>query len=122
MPGSHDVVRGWANANADVDDQQKVFSPSCSSQIFLPKEDPLKLHAQKAPVRAGHILIWNSKLVHCNYPNNSNHMRMVQYIQMKRADDPAKGCLFTDENLLPTTQDFQLTTLGRKLYGFDLWD
>jgi len=119
VPGSHKVVRQWAHANKDVVGDQKVSSAESAMQIYLPKNDTLRAHAQKAPIRAGDLLIWDARLLHCNYPNESDQMRMVQYIQMKRADDPALAPLLTDRNLLP--ESFEMSPLGERLLGFVPW-
>jgi hypothetical protein len=79
------------------------------------------LHAQRAPIRAGDLLIWDARLLHCNYPNNSDRLRMVQYMQMKRADDPAFSLLLQDRNLLPPEAELALTPLGERLLGFAPW-
>lgn len=117
VPGSHTLVRGWAHANAEVVSDQQIYSPESSVQLPLPKGDPLRAHAQPAPIRAGDLLIWNAKLLHCNYPNDSDRLRMVQYIQMKRADDTAFGPLLADRNLLPPAAEFEPSPLGERLLG-----
>jgi hypothetical protein len=121
VPGSHKVVRGWANANGATVADKSVQSPESSCQIYLPGGDPMKDNAQRAPIREGSLLVWDSKLAHCNFPNASANLRMVQYIQMIRAEDPVVGPLFTDENLLPPTAELELSQLGRRLYGFEPW-
>lgn len=121
VPGSHHVIRGWAHRNNTMSDS-KLASPESSTQLHLPKDDPLKQHAQKAPIRRGDLLIWDAKLAHCNFPNDSSSMRMVQYIQMAEADDPVFGVLCSKEGYLPPVDKFELSQLGSKLYGFRSWD
>ena len=132
VPGSHRVVRSWANANgAGVDDRQ-LASAESSMQLYLPKGDPLRAHAQRAPIRAGELLVWDARLLHCNFPNASARMRMVQYIQMKRADDPAFGPLLRGaggdaagaplRGLLPPAAEFELSPLGERLLGLAPWE
>jgi len=103
-----------------VSDQQ-IMSAESSIQLPLPHDDPLKAHGQKAPVRSGSLLIWDARLAHCNFPNDSSRMRIVQYIQAAQADDTSIGPLCTNENLLPPRSQFELTPLGRRLYGFEPW-
>mmetsp|Transcript_12768 Transcript_12768/g.27555 ORF Transcript_12768/g.27555 Transcript_12768/m.27555 type:complete len:411 (-) Transcript_12768:172-1404(-) len=122
VPGSHKVVRSWANVKSEAVSDAQVMSAESSMQIYLPKDDPLRFHAQRAPIRAGDLLIWDAYLVHCNFPNDSEQMRMVQYIQMKRADDPALGVLLSDPDLLPSREEFELTPLGERLFGLTPWD
>ena len=121
VPGSHAIVRGWAHRNAGAMSDASVMSAESSIQLLLPKGDPLKAQGAKVPVRAGDLLVWDARLAHCNFPNDSPNMRVVQYIQAAEADDPAIGPLCTDESLLPPRAQFELTPLGRRLYGFDPW-
>jgi ectoine hydroxylase-related dioxygenase (phytanoyl-CoA dioxygenase family) len=121
VPGSHKVIRSWAHAHGEAVSDKQVNAPESGTQIYVPKGDPLRSHAQKAPIRAGDLLIWDARLAHCNYPNESSAMRMVQYIQMTRADDPAFGLLFTDRNMLPPAAQFEPTLLGERLLGFAPW-
>ena len=122
-PGSHRAVRGWANRHNETVQDSKIHSPESSCQIYLSAapDDDIRRNAQRAPIRAGSLLIWDAKLAHCNFPNTSRNMRMVQYIQMIRADDPAFAPLIVDEDLLPPRADFELTHLGRRLYGLEDW-
>jgi len=119
VPNSHRALRGWAHAHLHL--RKKVNSAESSCQCLLPRDDPLLQQGQRVPIRAGSLLIWNAHLAHCNYPNDSDRMRLVQYIQMVRADDPALAPLLVDSNLLPPTSAFELTALGRKLHGFEPW-
>jgi hypothetical protein len=122
-PGSHRAVRGWANRHGAAVPDSKILSPESSCQIYLSAapDDEIRQNAQRAPIRAGSLLIWDARLAHCNYPNASSNLRMVQYIQMIRADDPAFAPLIVDEGLLPPREQLELTHLGRRLYGLEDW-
>lgn len=122
VPGSHRIVRGWAHQNGEAVRDAQLQSPESNTQLRLPPDDTLKLHAQKAPIRRGSLLIWDSRVAHCNFPNDSASMRVVQYIQMLRADDPALGPLCTKESYLPPASQFELSELGSRLYGFTEWE
>lgn len=121
VPGSHRVIQGWANRNGEAVRDAQLQSPESNTQLRLPPDDPLKLHAQKAPIRRGSLLIWDARVAHCNFPNDSENMRIVQYIQMVKADDPAMGPLCTKESYLPPVGQFELSEVGSKLYGFTKW-
>lgn len=122
VPGSHSAMRGWAQRHGQAVRDSKVTSPESNLQLVLPQDDPLKENAQKAPIRKGSLLIWSAALAHCNFPNNSDRLRVVQYIQMAEADDPVIGPLCTKLHYFPPTSQFSLTELGSKLYGFRTWD
>ena len=119
VPGSHRVIRGWAHAHPEL--VGKLTSPESSSNIWLPPGDTLRASGQRVPLRAGTVCIWDARTAHCNYANDSDRLRMVQYLQMKRADDPALGPLFTDANMLPPRAQFELSPLGAKLHGLAPW-
>ena len=99
----------------------QLFSAESSIQLPLPKDDALRRHGTKAPMRAGALLIWDARLAHCNFPNDSAAMRVVQYVQAAEADDPGIGPLCKYEALLPPRHQLELTTLGRRLHGFEPW-
>ncbi len=60
--------------------RNRVLEPYTAVQYFIPANDPMKDAGQEVPVRAGSLVIWNSALPHCNYPNRSNRFRMVQCV------------------------------------------
>lgn len=115
VPGFHNHIRGWANQNINKFD--KNFT---DSTLQVPDDDPIRKDVQTMPIRKGSLLIWSSCLPHGTFPNNSSKFRMVQYIHMASAEDPSIAPLQTEINILP--EDFTLTPLGRKLYGFDNWN
>lgn len=121
VPGSHKALRSWAHAHQHL--SSSMQSPEGPMQIKLPKgDDEFKRVAEKVPIRAGDLVIWNAATLHCNYPNDSQNLRLVQFIQMKPADDHVMGTLLKDISLLPPAAEFSLTPLGRKLYGFEPWE
>jgi ectoine hydroxylase-related dioxygenase (phytanoyl-CoA dioxygenase family) len=80
-------LKGWANANKEtVLSFAKTMDPTSvqvrmkyskkiikKKKIFkIPKDDPIRKDIQKMPIRKGSILIWNSRLPHGTFPNNSN--------------------------------------------------
>ena len=61
-----------------------------------------------------------------NRPDKLNSFTAEMHARLRDAldrvaDDPAIGPLCTDESLLPPRAQFELTPLGRRLYGFDPW-
>jgi len=97
------------------------------------------LNVQTIPGKAGDFLIWHSLLPHGNSRNRSNKPRLAQYITMSPPRDederqyrikawqerlPPRGKAFPGdkrelEQKYGTTPE--LTPLGRKLLGVDLW-
>jgi len=129
VPGAHRYVRQWAHLNGGIYEgrlRKAVLSPEYGVQLHVPHEEdaePLGLRklAVRVPVRRGTLLIWDSRLPHSNFPNDSSHFRMVQYVTMVPVTNQCVEPLFTNQDLLPPEKDFQLTDLGARLYGFKPW-
>ena len=111
-------MRAWlphVRPRRHVDVRHKVLH---GTTVSLPKDDPLQAHAERVHLRAGSIAIWNSALVHANFPNDGERMRFVMYVKMAPADDDATAPLPLPETVLPAP----LTPLGRRLHGLAPWD
>ena len=54
-----------------------------------PQKDPLKLcqKEQKIPVPAGHMIIFNNKLLHSSYPNKTKDIKFAYYISYDRREN-----------------------------------
>lgn len=79
IPGFHSHLSEWAKLpenQAYKRDMSEAFD-----YLEVPKGDPMHDWAQPVPMRAGSLLVWNSELPHCNFPNNSDRFRMVQYVK-----------------------------------------
>ena len=130
VPGFHRRIDAWiATQPADRD----PFRP-----------DTTGMQVERIPMRAGDLLIWDSRLPHGTAPNLSDRPRVAQYISMFPADEgnaahlerrltawrtrttphdpqgfPFPGDPRRIEELHGRTAD--LTPLGRKLLGLDRW-
>ena len=102
--------------------------------------DLTDLEVKSISGKAGDLLIWNRLLAHGNGHNVSDKPRLAQYITMspapKDADESRKARALSWQERRPmpgwpgddrewehnhlTTAD--LTPLGKKLLGVDLWD
>jgi hypothetical protein len=121
VPGFHHFIRTWANmpenrnlclaANRDSGDP---------TTIQIPDTDPVRQHIQRMPIRKGSLLIWDSRLPHGNYPNDSANPRIVQYMHMAPVTDLAIRPFPID-----CKKDFMTgykpSSLGKKLYGIEAW-
>eukprot|EP01080_Neovahlkampfia_damariscottae_P012488 gene12488-6236_t len=116
VPGFHKKVIEWASANV------KQKSPKTSNFVMVPKEDEIQKYVQKITVKAGSLIIWNSRLPHCNYPNNSNNFRLNQYLKMFQSyKDAPKDYLEMRRNLLKQNLPKQLVLneVDKKLLGIE---
>jgi len=124
VPGFHKSIRWWCKENEEH--CVKSANGYDSTTVQIPKTDVAWKHIQHMPVRRGSLLVWNGCLPHGTFPNDSNSPRIIQYIRCLAASDRAVqpyefGFRFGPEEQLPFDQGFELTELGRKLYGFDKW-
>lgn len=88
-------------------------------------EDPLYKQAQRVPLRAGSLVIWDQRMAHGSAPNSSPNGRFCQFLKMSYALNPnaaqAKNRLavvgekVADANMEPSD-------LGKKLFGLQSWD
>ncbi len=108
----------WAKENEQICLRSNRSTDPTTVQI--PVNDPIREHIQRMPIQKESLLVWDSHLPHGNYPNNSNRMRIIQYLHMAPvADEALRPFPLTKEDLPET---FQLTELGEKLYGFKSWE
>jgi len=133
VPGFQKHIRGWAQAN--MERKEANCSPHVRDEttVQVPKKDPIREDTQTLPIRKGSILIWNSALPHGTFPNDSGKFRLIQYVKMASAYDAAvepyfarKGSGKEDNNFYVTEAQFppgfQLSELGKKLYGLASWE
>ncbi|CAF1037290.1 unnamed protein product [Rotaria sordida] len=118
VPGFQHYIVTWTKQNEKLCLHSNQSRDPTSVQI--PRDDPIREHIQRMPIRKGSLLVWDTRLPHGNYPNNSNQMRIIQYLHMAPIADEALRPFPLSKQDLPET--FQLTELGEKLYGFKSWE
>ena len=117
VPGfQHHLVR-WAEKNHQLCLTSNRGGDPCSIQIRA--NDSMREGVQRMPIRQGSLLVWDTRLPHGNYPNNSDRMRIIQYLHMAPITDRALRPFPLLREDLP--HEFHLTELGEKLYGFQPW-
>jgi len=111
--------------------KKKIEDKIIKHRYQFAKTDPVIQYIQKCPIRAGGLLIWDSRLPHNNYPNDSERPRIVQYIHYVRRDDPSvKPIKFGVEQIgpwgfLPVTFNFtpgfesKLNDFQKQLYNMN---
>jgi hypothetical protein len=118
VPAFQHFIATWTKQNQQLClDTNQSGDPTT---VQIPKDDPIRQHIQRMPIRKGSLLVWDSRLPHGNYPNNSNRMRIIQYLHMAPVTDEAFRPYPLSREDLPET--FRLTELGEKLYGFKSWE
>jgi hypothetical protein len=132
IPGFHRVLADWLREQPEERDPRK---PDLSRL-------PAGYQVTPIPVKAGDLVIWNRTLAHGNGRNVGRGPRLAQYITMYPASDDEQQrqdriACWRDrhapnfwerdipekfrgrEKRLPAAE---LTPLGRKLLGLDLWE
>eukprot|EP01126_Amoeba_proteus_P013605 TRINITY_DN1581_c0_g2_i1.p1 TRINITY_DN1581_c0_g2~~TRINITY_DN1581_c0_g2_i1.p1 ORF type:complete len:277 (-),score=50.77 TRINITY_DN1581_c0_g2_i1:130-960(-) len=97
------------------------------SLVFVPTEDPVQLEVQKIMMRAGSLLIWDSRLPHQNFPNDDDKFRIVQYItyhpltvEQEQSDQEMLFKMIKCA-LIPPNFLYLLSDLGQKVLGLRRW-
>jgi hypothetical protein len=130
------------------------FAPGRGEFVELMPTDPiadtLKQNAQPIPLRAGHIVSWDSRTTHANTENKSKETRYVAYIAAGPAHEESQEFIDTRmdafrtgvgsnvrealmhaskkarysnyEKLAKVREPEQLTLLGRLLYGQESYE
>jgi len=121
VPGSRKFLPQWC--------KEHVKPHNKSILVRVENSDPVLKYQQKIPLRKGEMVIWSSGNVHCNFPNYSSKMRLMQFARMMPAlmacQDRDRFCCrrilraFPDEL---TKRNVQLTELGSKLMGLVPWN
>jgi len=128
VPGFNNIMHSiWVPAVG----KKKIEDKIIKHRYQFVKTDPVIQYIQKCPIRAGSLLIWDSRLPHNNYPNDSERPRIVQYIHYVRRDDPSvKPIKFGVEQIgpwgfLPVTFNFppgfesKLNDFQKQLYNMN---
>ena len=117
VPGFQHFISTWTKQNEQLClDANQGGDPTT---VTIPVDDPIREHIQRMPIRKGSLLVWDSRLPHGNFPNDSNRMRIVQYLHMAPVSDVSTRPFPLSKDDLPS--DFRLTELGERLYGFRAW-
>ena len=127
VPGMHRNLEEWVKTQPP---DRNPFVPDLTGRTVVP-----------VPGKAGDLVIWNRLLPHGNGHNRSDRIRWAQFISMypARQDDdnqrqyrierwkwrlPPRGKPFPGdprEKEIREGKTAELTPLGRKLLGLDLW-
>lgn len=116
IPGFHKYLLKWA------DDRKNELS-RVPDFFNIPKDDEIQNYTQKIPVRAGSLIIWNSMLPHCNFPNDSDQPRICQYLKHfpARTNAPKEFLEHRKKIILDhLPKDIELNDFRKSLLGLDL--
>jgi len=110
VPGFHKKIIQWTSDNQ--------AHKKHGGLINVPEQDSIRQQIEQVSLRKGSFLIWDSRICHGNYPNESNGFRVVQYITYHAAKDAKEAEKRMDiYNLVCTTEKThpKLTELGEQI-------
>jgi Phytanoyl-CoA dioxygenase (PhyH) len=103
VPGSHHwYIEQWAGSNA----MPSNYSMSSYRSVKIADHDPANELSQKIPIKAGDMLVFDSRLLHGTFANESSSMRLVQYVRMMPSS-MARGDVFSAVNVLERHADWR---------------
>lgn len=120
VPGFNKEMDDWAEGRPreTVDGNRRA--------IVIVPEDCQEIHDRTVPItmKKGDFILWDSRLPHCNFPNQGAEYRLVQYIMYAPLDaqDKKQQVDLLQMKMLNSADNQMekvLTPLGRKITGLD---
>lgn len=96
-----------------------------NGKAYVPDKSVLRSFAQRLPLRAGDMVVWDSRTAHSNFPNTGQRFRLVQFVSMMRADPTLEERGGHWARRLIGEADIagqDITPTGRHLLALDSWD
>lgn len=124
VPGFHNFCGEWTKINEEHCYKSSQGGDPLTVQI--PEEDEVRKSIQRIPIKKGSLLIWDGRLAHGNFPNNSEKPRLVQYVKYNAIGKGIKSNVKTYstvfwEEAKEAIKKVELTQLGEKLFGYKKW-
>jgi Phytanoyl-CoA dioxygenase (PhyH) len=103
VPGSHHwYMKQWAASNTTPSN----YSMSSYRSVKIADNDSANNLSQNIPIKAGDMLVFDSRLLHGTFTNESSSMRLVQYMRMMPSN-MARGDVFSAVNVLERHADWR---------------
>jgi len=117
VPGFHKHIAEWVESTRES--MGKRFGDK-NSFIVLP-ECWATQGAQRIPMRAGSLLLWDSRMPHGSAPNDSSCPRLCQFIKMFPAQKLNENrCAVVSKRVQES--GCKVSELGKKLFGLAPWE
>eukprot|EP00003_Mantamonas_plastica_P032409 TRINITY_DN879_c0_g1_i1.p1 TRINITY_DN879_c0_g1~~TRINITY_DN879_c0_g1_i1.p1 ORF type:complete len:391 (+),score=114.56 TRINITY_DN879_c0_g1_i1:167-1339(+) len=124
VSGFSSQLEKWTKINDQQFEQEKFNT----TFVQVPKDDEMRRHVQRIPLRAGSLLIWDSRQPHSNYANESENIRMVQYVKMfpepEFDEEYEDGRLKMLSMMIPKSlmEEEEREEFQTKILGLERWD
>jgi hypothetical protein len=98
-----------------------------NTTVRIPQDDEIIGWTQKIPIRKKSLLIWDGRLAHANFPNDSTKPRLVQYAKLNAVDEDIKSNVvslvesFDEEELKEYFQNLNLSDRQKQIAGLKPW-
>jgi len=120
VPGFHKHLSTWASKTSNTAYAERYHEKFIF--VHVPKADLINQQVKHVSARAGSLLVWNSELPHCNYPNDSNNFRINQYVKMFPAQEGRENTEIRQDIMKELTTNVEVTNLGKKILGLENWE
>eukprot|EP01080_Neovahlkampfia_damariscottae_P011528 gene11528-4781_t len=113
VPGNHLLLGEWTKKN--LRKGNGMFN-------VISKKDEIHQYAQRITAKAGTLIIWDHRMTHGSNSNDSDKMRLAQFIKMftkPKNDMTARQKVL--KKMMEENQ-FEMSELGEKLFGFKDWN
>lgn len=125
VPGCTRYFReGWAkqpqNNRSAIDLKDGVVN----GKAYVPDKSILRSFAQRFSLRAGDLIVWDSRTAHANFANTGQNFRLVQFVQMMPAIDALEARHGHWARQLTKEADVEgmgLSPNARRLLALDDW-
>lgn len=125
VPGCTRYFReGWAkqpqNKRSAIDLKDGVVN----GKAYVPDKSILRSFAQRFSLRAGDLIVWDSRTAHANFANMGQNFRLVQFVQMMPAIEALEARHGHWARQLIKEADVEgmgLSLNARRLLGLDDW-
>lgn len=124
VPGFHNFCEEWKKLNMErCLISANGYDPTT---IQIDKDDDVRAHIQRIPIRKGSLLIWDGRLAHGNFPNNSEKPRLVQYLKYNAvgknilSNVDSATTRFCEQEM-EMINKVEVSVLGKKLFGLENW-
>jgi len=118
VPGFYKHMPEWVKSTQNT--LRRWYGP-LNAFIVLPEDEPIQQLATRIPMKAGSLLVWEQKTPHGSAPNESDQMRMVQFIKYLNAFPSNSERAQARSEFLKNKVNklgIEMTDLGEKLFGF----
>jgi ectoine hydroxylase-related dioxygenase (phytanoyl-CoA dioxygenase family) len=117
----------YVETHDDMNRNRLVWRGKGAGSFKFGDGDGIHALKRRVPMREGSMLIWDQRLVHGAAPNESDRLRMAQFIKAFRRDGAGEERLRCRAARVRAELDKaglrgEVSALGRRVFGLDVLD